>query len=286
MKNILSFALFGYEWGFWQEALLIFLMVAVVLLIIFIPVFLVLKEKRKSKVQEYREASEYKHKTNAILAVSEAENEVLREELEKERQRLDDKRREEAELAAMTEQRKQELKDQGEIIKNLLASAAMTKAQLEAYQKQENMIVPEDLIINTVTEMALSKSDYEMSHYVADCPIVKDETFSYTSDEIAEYIGAKKDARISGTAHCKVFKVEGNTFAMFYPSSESGGKMRVTLKCGPTYGSKLETVYTAGAVTKAKFPYGLLWYTVDETASLEMVKLLVTISYTIATLGY
>ena len=285
MKTLILSQLFGYDWDAWQVALIIVLLVLAFLLVLFILLFQMLKNKRKNKAQELKEVVEHQHQLNADIAKQEAKNAALRKEIEKEQQRLEDKLRAQEELEASKENKKHELVKQAGIIQNLLVSAKMTKKELDEYQREQKMFVPEDLIINEITNMVLSNSPYEMNESITDCTVVKDVTKTYTDEQVIKYLESKDDVSSGGSGRYDVYKNVGNTFAMLFTNKETK-KLCITLKCGPTYASKIETIYNSKKLCKAKFPYGLLWYTVESSVSFEMLKQLIDISYSIAGLGY
>lgn len=286
--NLLA-GIFYAHWVLWQDIVFIAGLAAFAVLIFSILVFLVLNNARMES--DGRRAAKrvawYEQRIEIERKALEAEEERARLELEHSRKELSEKREaaDQAETAAILARQKIFLIEQE--LKKLFAQNEMNKKELAEYQKREGTYVPEDVVINILTERVINESLYDMDANYTDCKIPRAMAAAYKIQDIAEYIGRKPDVEVfegKGKSPAR-YKVNGKSFAFLY---NTGKGISVSLKCGMDYGTKL-TNHLKGAVNNAKFPYGLIWYSVTNESRpcpLELIQLLIDISYRIAKLGY
>ena len=290
MRTDLLLTIVFKNWDLWQEIVLLGLLVVMVALLLYLVITGITRgiadgpedQKRKAKQIE-----RYERELQERRAVLEKEKSEVESELNESRQVIEEKKRETEEAEASAAAVKIELQKREEEMRIMLESTDMTKKELAEYQKRAKTFVAEDFIINTLTNKVLLESQLPMRDDADDCKVPKDITMDYTRDEVFKYLEKKDKAVLQDSAgkRCEVFKINGTTFAMLFPA-DAEGHMRMTFKCGPGYGTKLSAKYCKNAIEKAKFPYGLLWFSANNTASLEVIKQLADISYRLAALGY
>ena len=143
--------------------------------------------------------------------------------------------------------------------------------------------------INKATEDTLNKSKLSMDPLYLDLKVPLAENNEYIIADINRYITNKINV-IKNTKEGMrptSYKVKGKkAFALL--ADVKDGNFKLTLKCGPAYGAKLCEIFP-DTVTQAKFPYGLIWFTVineKKQPSLELIKQMIDISYEIAKIGF
>jgi hypothetical protein len=281
--------IFNANWELWQDILFIVLVALVTIGVIYIVVLLLLSNSRMEadgrrmakRMAWYERQIEMRRKT---LEVEKAHSKA---ELDESRKELAEKEAAAAEAETKAAKARAELLEQERKIRILLETAEMSKKELSEYQKREGTNVSEDIAVNALTDKAIAESGLETDSRYTDVKLPLGRTFAFTAQDVAVYISKKPNIAFTEGTGLKPanFKVGDKTLALVY--ALPGGKVRVTFKCGPAYGAKLSS--TLKNVSTAKFPYGLLWFTVsNETApcSLELIQQVIDISYKIARLGY
>lgn len=287
MKINLFTDLFGAGWEQWQDILFIALIAFIAACLIFIIILLILKKSQDGGHIAQR-VERYEKRIEAKREKLESKNAVSQAELERNRKELAEKEREAAEAEAKAAKARQEYLAKEEELKKLIENVEMSKKELAEYQKREGTHVPEDVAVNVLTDKTLAKSALQPDPQFHDCKIPLGKSLNFTGKDVADYISGKHKITYTDAMGHKPanYKIEDKTFAFVYALEND--KVRVTFKCGPAYGAKL-CKYLGNNVSNAKFPYGLLWFTVsNENApcSLELIKQLIDISYKIAGLGY
>ncbi|MCL2817863.1 MAG: hypothetical protein FWD39_05720 [Clostridiales bacterium] len=291
MKNNLFVAdIFNANWAQWQDTLFILLIVVIAALFLFIVAFLFLSNSRMEADgrRMAKRIAWYERQVLAKRHALEAEKAKSASELAWRRSVLKEKEAAAKKAAAAAEKARKQLQEHENHIKELLKTTEISKKELAEYQKREGTNVYEDIVVNIITEKTLEESKLIMDPGYADVKIPQSVTFDFAVKDITDYIAKKpKITFTEGAGHKPAsYKVEDKTLALVY--TLDGGKMKVTFKCGPAYGTRL-CKHLPDNVSVAKFPYGLLWFTVtneDAECSLELMKLLLDISYKIAKLGY
>ena len=289
MTNLMA-AIFDVKWESWQDIVVIFLIVGIALVVILLLISVIVKGVSSGEMEKRRRAKQIeRYETECATRKEELSKEKneIEGQLGVNRQRILDKEHEAQAAEAEAEKVRAEIKAREDVIRVLLESANMTKKQLSEHMLKTDAIVSEDFIINTLTSKVIAESLIVMDENVEDDKVPKDITIQYSAAEVIKYLKNKNKVTFQDNPgkRCDVFKVNGTTFALLYPATDKG-KIRLTIKCGPNYGNKLASKYLLASVEKSKFPYGLLWFSVNGTASFEVIKLLIDISYSLAKLGY
>jgi len=278
--------LFNANWSRWQNVVFILLIIFVSLMIIFLIVFVVInKVKSENEAERIAKKIElYEKELEAKRLTLEHDNQLKKTELDKTLDILKEKEAETSQAEMKADSIRLKLAEKEAEIKKLLATAEMTKKELANYQKREGTNVSEDVAVNAITERTITNSKRKMD--ANQIPLTETEDFTFF--DIDSYLKAKEKTLVSESTGKKPFnyKIENRTYALLIDQGD--GKIKLTFKCGPAYGSQLKS-YLPDNVSESKFPYGLLWFTVtNETkpCSLELIKQLVDISYAIAKLGY
>lgn len=290
MKVNLHADIFNANWANWQDIAFIAIIILIAAFLLFIIIFAILRNSR-AETDGRRMAKRilwYEQQIEAKRQTLEYEKAKSQAELEESRKELAEKETAAAAAESRTAVAREQLYIREQEIRRLLETVEMTKIELAEYQKREGTNVPEDIAINALTEKTLAESELAMIPGLYDCKIPSGINFNFTLKDITDYIAMKPKITVNEGVGQKPsnYKVEDKTFA--FVTALSNGKMRMTFKCGPSYGAKL-IKHLNQNVSAAKFPYGLIWFTVtNETGvcSLELVKQLLDISYKIARLGY
>lgn len=166
--------------------------------------------------------------------------------------------------------------------------AGMTLEQLFALKLKESQDMSADFIINAITRRVLIDSEFERRADVDDFKVPLNKTLEFGIADIQSYLSSLSEVAHEGAKGktADAFKVMGKSFALLYNLGD--GKFKLTVKCGPYYGQRLTQLYPE-YFGKAKFPYGMIWFSMNSVygeCSLELVKLLGYISYNIAKAGY
>lgn len=280
--------IFNANWSGWQDITFYVLAALIALLLLSIVIVLVTNRTQASGRQIAKRIGEYERQVEMKRKLLEIEKEKSSLELEHVRKELKEKAAlmNGAETAALTARQQYSAKKQE--IKKLLETVEMTKQELAEHQKREGTNIPEDIVVNALTDRMLASSSFEMDATFMDCKLPAEKTLNYTLNDVADYISKKSAITASDSDENKSvnYQIEDNTFAVLFGLPDN--KIRLTFKCGPSYGAKL-CKHLKYNVSKAKFPSGLLWFTVDnETVpcALERIKQMIDISYRIAGLGY
>ncbi|MCL2817864.1 MAG: hypothetical protein FWD39_05725 [Clostridiales bacterium] len=218
----------------------------------------------------------------------EAEKEFNEAELKRSAKQIDEKAKRTQKLESENERMQIELMEQG-IQEELAAEIAeMTLEQLFDLKNKEERDVSDAFIINAITRKVLIDSNFEKRADVEDFKVPLNKTPAVTG-ELEKYILSLNDVAHSHEDDGKrltSYKIYKKAFALI--SHQEDGKFKLTLKCGPFYGQRLTQLYPE-FFGRAKFPYGMIWFTADnieDGCSMELMKLVVYISYTIAKAGY
>lgn len=288
--NILA-GLFYEHWALGQDVVFIIALVVLALLFFSIITFLILNNARMetSGRRTAKRIKWYEKQIELERLALEAEEEAVKLELEQSRRELDEKRKEAEQAEKQANETRKKMSETEEELRKLFEQNEMTKSELAKYRKREGTYVPEDVVVNILTEKVISESIFVMDEvYAKSCKVPKSVARIYGSQEIAEYISGKPGVEMFSAVGKKParYKINGKLFAFVYFLDND--KIRISFKCGPDYGSKL-AYFFPGIVSKAKFPYDLIWYSVTNESKpcrLELIKLLLDISYRIAKLGY
>ena len=283
MRNLLL-DVFDVGWAGWQDAVIILLVVFIVLMIAFCVTFMLVNNSKNTAKSMARQVAWYEKRIEIKRRELEVEKARSVEALNESRKQLREKEIQALAAEFEAEKAKKALLEKEEEVKQAIFTAEMTKKELAEYQKREKTNVPEDFVINTVTEKVLKASEYKMRTEFSDCLIPVSIT-PVATDLVIKHISKKQDITNSSTSNGKeTYKVEGKTFAIV---SESNGIVKVTFKCGPAYASKL-IKYAKPYITSSKFPQGIIWFTFEgqHGSSMELICQMIDISYRIAKLGY
>ena len=283
MKNLLG--AFNSNWESWQNIVFIALIVLAGIFFFYIMAFLFIGNARMAKGG--RRLAWHEKQMDVKRKTLETENSFSKGELEHTRKEIKDKEDAIKETETRAKEAREQLLRSEQEIQKLLMGAEMTKKELAVYQKREGTNVSEDIAVNVLTNKTLLQSKFAMEDF-QDCKIPKGKTIQFTAKQVTDYIEKMQDITVDRGVGSKPsnYKVSKMTLAFVYALPD--GKVRVTFKCGPAYGTKL-CKYLRQNISVAKFPYGLTWFTVsNETVpcSLELVQQLIDISYRIAKLGY
>ena len=281
--------IFNLGWETWQDVTALIAIIFAGLLIIFLIIFLIANFGRKN-ADEKRLAKQIAWYDEQIaLQKQSLEEEKAKndKELKASREMLAAKEREAAAAEKAATRAQTDLEKKEAEVKKAIEQAEMTKIELAAFQKREKTNVPEDYALNVLTNRVIDSSPLTMRTDLKDIKIPLGKTFEYTVKEVIAYVSKKQNITVEEASGKKPnnYKVAGKTYAMLSDTGEGGFKL--VFKCGPSYGSKL-IANNNDFVSHSKFPYGLLWFQVDsnKNCSLELIKLLIDISYRIAKLGY
>lgn len=288
--------IFGANWESWQDILIIAFIILAVGLLFYGIAFLLVNNgrmeddgKRMAKrVAWYEKQLEIKRKA------LELEKDKGEQELEQSRKELKEKQdaANEAETKAILTRQQVFMKKKE--LQELLGNLETTQKELSEYQKRDGTVVPVDVAVNCVTESTLDKSELPMDTAFADCKIPKGETLTFTAADITNYIHKKANITFTEAVGKRAasfkFEDKGNktSKAFVLISDLSGGKIRLTFKCGPDYAAKL-CKHLKNNISVSSYPSGLIWFTLNNEkapCSLELIKLLIDISYRIAKIGY
>ena len=283
MINLLS--AINSNWESWQNVVFFVLVAVAGIFLCYILVFLFIGNTRMAK--SGRKLAWHEKQMDVKRQSLETEKTYSKAELEKTRKELKEKEDAIKDAEVKAKAAREQLLRSEQAIQNLIMNAEVTKKELAVYQKREGTQVSEDIAINALTDKTLLQSKFAMEA-LPDCKIPKGKTMSFTVKNITDYIEKMQDITSEPGVGQKptTYKVSKMTLALVY--SLPNGKMRVTFKCGPAYAAKL-CKHLERNISVAKFPYGLMWFTVsNENApcSLELVQHLLDISYRIAKLGY
>ena len=264
--------------------LLVIAGIFVVILIVMIYFFYVLVRKPHLRNEIYAKDREYKEEKKRLAA----EKKAAEREIAKSSKEMDEKTKNAKKTESEADKMKNELLKQGIKEEEANKMAQMTLIQLMALKKKEATDVSSDFIINAITRRVLIDSTFKAREDVEDFKVPVDVTFEFKIEEVIKLLAKLPDVEISGAGGKKgaTYKVLGKTFGILYDLEDN--KFRLTLKNGPYYANRLLFLYN-NYFEKSKFPYGMLWFSVNNLSkecSLELVKLLITISYNIAKAGY
>jgi len=142
--------------------------------------------------------------------------------------------------------------------------------------------------VNKSTEKTILESKLQMDNLYKDIKVPLVTTKEYSINDIDTYLMLKKDIFKKQATGKKPtsYKINGKSFALLNDLGDN--KFKLTIKCGPAYGTKLSE-YFKDTVSPSTFPYGFIWFSVSNEkkhSSFELIKLLIDISYAIAKIGY
>ena len=241
---------------------------------------LVFKPDLRAEINE-RSRSFALEKKQILQEKKNAEKELLRSE-----KRIDEKTRKANEDKRQAEQMKQELIAQGIKEDEANKMIVMTLPELLKLKRLEASDLSADFIINAITRRVLIDFKFESREDVIDFKVPVNITQDFTTAALKSYILSLPDVVSFGKGGktATTFKIDGKAFALLY---DYGDSFKLTVKNGPYYGNRLVQLYSS-FVEKAKFPYGMLWFSVSKAddCSLELLKLVTSISYNIAKAGY
>lgn len=296
MKIELLADIFNANWETWQDYVFIIL-VSLAAVFLFFGLTFILVSNARSEADGKRMAKRvawYEKQLKVKRRALEMEKEKGEQKLEESRRELEERRKEANDAETKANSTRQQIRQKRQELSELLGNLETTQKELAEYQKRDGTVVPVDVAVNCLTDSLLQKSELPMDSSYSDCRIPKGETFAYALSELTEYLHKKPSiSYTAGTGKRPAsFKYEsknaktGKTFALV--SDLGSDKFRMTLKCGPDYGSKL-CKHLKNNVQVSAYPSGLLWFTVSNEknpCSLELAKLLIDISYRIARLGF
>lgn len=163
----------------------------------------------------------------------------------------------------------------------------MTIAQLLTLKNKEMTDVSPAFIINAITRKVLIDSEFERRTDVEDFKVPLNKTTGVTFETVEKLLSSLIEvAKKEGTGkRAAVYKIGGRSIAFLY--NQGDGNFMLTVKCGSYYGLRLEGLYPE-FVKKAKYPYGMIYFDLKNKGecSMEIIKLLVEISYNIAKAGF
>lgn len=166
--------------------------------------------------------------------------------------------------------------------------SGMTLEQLFKLKEKERKDMSPFFIINAVTRKLLIDSEFERRKDVDDFKVPVNKTRNFGVSDVEKYLTSLNEAThvSSKGKSADTYKVSDKSFALLYDLGD--GKFRLTLKCGAYFGQRLTQLYPE-FFQKAKFPYGMIWFSIDNLTggcSFELIQLLGYISYNIAKAGY
>ena len=260
--------------------ILAFFLLVIACIFFYYIYLLVFKPNLRAEINE-RSRSFALEKKQILQEKKHAEKELLRSE-----KRIDEKTKKANEDKRQAEQMKQELIAQG--IKEAEANKmiVMTLPELLMLKRLEASDLSADFIINAITRRVLIDFKFESRNDVSDFKVPVNITTDFTVGALKSYILSLPDTISFGKGgkSATTFKIGGKAFALLY---DNGDAFKLTIKTGPYYGNRLSQLYPS-FFEKAKFPYGMLWFSVAKAddCSLELLKLMTSISYNIAKAGY
>lgn len=133
--------------------------------------------------------------------------------------------------------------------------------------------------INRITLLTIRNSKLKMKKG-SDPILPEDNTYNYSFDKVHKY-AEKVAGSVKPMREVGAFSYRTNQKS-FLLTSRRSGRMQMTFKCGPSYAKAIMELFPQ--ISKSKFPYGVLWFTMDidpEKISFELISLLIDISYTI-----
>ena len=262
----------------------IFAGIITVAMIVLLVMFAVVLYKLFSKSEAAKDRERTELRYNRRTKEYEREKKELERKLQKAETAAEKQARRVERDRAEAEQMERELMASGIAQEDAKQYAAMTLSQLLLIKDSGNGSVPGDFIVNAITRSVVKDCPYEMRddlEFRTPVAITKD----FNTTALRDYMCAFEDTERSGGSRGEVFKINGKSFAMF--NTRAGEKFRITVKVGNHYADKLRVAFPE-TISKAKFPAGLFWYSVENETecSLELAKLMVEISYNIAKAGY
>lgn len=215
------------------------------------------------------------------------ENERNMAEIKRSAKEIDEKAKRTSLLEDEIAKMRDELIAQGVEEERAREISNMTLSQLQRLKSKEMTDVSGAFIINAITRKVLIDSEFERRTDIEDFKVPVNKTTAVSLDTVQTYLSSFTDATHSGGAGktAATYKTDDKSFILL--TNHGGGKFKLTVKCGSYYGLRLAGLYPE-FVRKAKFPYGMIWFELENTGecSFELIKLLITISYNIAKAGY
>ena len=234
----------------WQEIVIIIIASLIFLIILYILILFCIKSKKVTHNPE-----------QSVIKETFCDNKTLNETKTQEAQT-------------------QKLSDREIRIRKRISENNITKKELLLLEKQEQIIIPEDLIINSITSNELKDNEFKN--------IEKGNT-DFGLNAIKLYLQTKNN--IKNTAGIgkrpDIYKINNRTICIL--KDLGNNKFNMSLKLGPAYASKMKETFKKNVIDSV-FPQGLIWFSynnqVTGNITLEAVKQAIDISYIIASLGY
>jgi predicted DNA-binding protein (MmcQ/YjbR family) len=280
MNNLILSVFTPVQWVF--IGIFAAILLALLILLLYFLYVMIFKPDLKADINAMD--AEFKEDKKRLVA----EKKLAEAEIKRSAKGIDEKAERARQLESEAELMRKELMLQGVREDQAREIAIMTLSQLFELKNKEMKDVSADFMINTVARRVLIDSEFERRDDVADFKVPVNKTTGFTVKDIETYLLALPEVVYSEAKGktADTFKVLGKSFVLLYDLND--GKFKLTVKCGPYYGQRLAQLYPE-SFGKAKFPYGMIWFTLDNTYgsySFELVKLLIDISYNIAKAGY
>lgn len=277
--NLLSAAMNMPQWIFF-----IILAVGVIFFLLVLSYFIhlmVYKPELRAELANKRKL--FKEEKRRIKA----ENESSIAEIKRSALEIAEKRRKALELESETAKMHDELIEQGFEEERAKKIADMTLTQLQTLKDKELTDVSDAFIINAITRKVLIESEFEKRKDLEDLKVPINKTKPVTVEMVEQYLTSLLEVTHKGGKGktAAAYSTGGLVIALLY--NQGDGKFKMTFKCGSYYGQRLSMLYP-DFVDKAKFPDEIIWFEIKNTGdcSMELIKLLIDMSYNIAKAGY
>lgn len=239
--------------------------------------------KPELKAEIAAKAKQFKQEARRLKA----ENERNLAELKRSGKEIDQKNKKTTRLEEEIAKMQAELMQQGIEEERAKEISAMSLVQLQALKSKEMTDVSGAFIVNAITRKVLIDHDFERRTDIEDFKVPMNKTTGITTEAVENLLSSLIDVTREGGKgkRAAVYKTVGRSVAFLYDQGD--GKFKLTVKCGSYYGLRLSGLYPE-FVEKATYPYGMTWFNVTSAdgCSLELIKLLVDISYQIAKAGF
>ncbi|MCL2522534.1 MAG: hypothetical protein FWE36_06710 [Erysipelotrichales bacterium] len=277
MINFNLFSVFGpIQWTI--IIILIVVMIALLASFIYFLYLIIFKPDVSSELSTMEKI--FKEEKKRLLS----EKRMTEEEIRRHMKDMDNKEERVRKLETEAELMHEELLKQGLKEEEAKRVADMSLEELVVLKNEEMKDVSGDFVINAITRKILIDKEFEVRDDVRDFKVPLAKTTGDIFNRLEPLLQSLTDIEYTeakGKAGA-TYKVSGKSFAILYNLGE--GNYKLTIKCGPFYGQRLTALYKF--FEKAKFPYGMLWFSMNNGGSLELAELLIAISYNIAKAGY
>lgn len=260
----------------------IFVIGIVILLVALIYLLYIMIYKPEIKAELRMVAKQFNEQKKLIVAGTEKERAQIRRSLKE----IEEKERTAMKFNTENEILQMELMLQGMKAEDAKHIAGMTLEELLTLKDQEKKDLSGHYIINAITRKVLIDSEFVRRKDVEGFKVPANLTTEFAAEDVENCIKSLYEITHEHNARTKmdIYNIMGKAFAMF-TRRENGFWLKI--KCGTYYGQRLTQLYPQ-FFAKARFPSSMLWFDVlgKDGCSLELVRLLIKISYNVAKAGY